>query len=81
MTHFIFSTTTKITKAAAKRIQSQIKSIDASADFVGPLSIPGSRTTGWIERPDDGTNSYVEVRERNRQMADIARTELKLNDQ
>lgn len=78
MTHFIFSTSTKITKAAAKRIQKQIKEIDDSADFVGPLDIPGSRTTGWIERPNDGTNGYNHVRARNEQMAAIARKELGL---
>ena len=78
MTHFVFSTSAKITKAAAKRIQKQIKAIDSTADFVGPLSIPGSQTTGWIERPNDGTNDHNEVRQRNRAMADIARKELKL---
>jgi hypothetical protein len=80
MSHYIFTTTTKISRAAAKRIQTRIKAIDASAEFAGPMAIPGSRTTGWIERPNDGTNDYIEVRERNRKMADIAREELKLND-
>jgi hypothetical protein len=78
MTYFVFSTSTKITKAAAKRIQKRIKAIDSTADFVGPLSIPGSRTTGWIERPNDGTNDHNHVRERNNQMAAIAREELKI---
>ena len=76
MAYFVFTSRTKITKAAAKRIQKRIKVIDSSADFVGPLSIANSETTGWIERPDDGTNNHLEVRERNRQMADIARKEL-----
>ena len=76
MSHYVFTTTTKVTKAAAKRINRAIKAIDSTADFVGPLSIPGNRTTAWIERPNDGTNDHLEVRERNRQMADVARAEL-----
>jgi len=80
MTYFIFTTSTKITKAAAKRIQKRIKAIDSTADFTGPLSIPGSRTTGWIERPNDGTNDYSHVRERNNQMAAIAKEELKIEE-
>lgn len=76
MTHYVFTTTTEVTKAAANRIQKQIKAIDSTADFVGPLQIPGNRTTAWIERPNDGTNDHLEVRERNRAMADIALKEL-----
>lgn len=57
MTYYIFSTRAKFTKATAKRIDKQIKVIDKSASFVGPLRIPGSDITGWIERPNDGTNS------------------------
>ena len=74
--HFLFTTQTKVTKAAAKRINKAIMEIDDSAQFVGPLSIPGNRTTGWIERPNDGTNDYNHVRARNEQMAEIARKEL-----
>lgn len=70
---FVFSTTRQFTKAAAKEIDKAIKTIDASADFVGPLRIPGSKTTGWIERPNDGTNNQNHVGIRNQQMADVAR--------
>jgi hypothetical protein len=78
MQYYVFSTSAKITKAAAKRIQNRIKAIDNTADFVGPLSIPGSCTTGWIERPNDGRNSYGHVSARNQQMAAIAREELNI---
>jgi len=79
MTYFVFSTSTKITKAAANRIQKRIKAIDSTADFVGPLSIPGSRTTGWIERPNDGNNGQLEVSQRNQRLAAIACEELKIS--
>ena len=74
--YFLFYTRRKVTKAAAKRINAAIKAIDDSAEFVGPLSIPGNTTTGWIERPNDGTNDLPEVSQRNQQMAEIARKEL-----
>ena len=74
--YYIFTTTAKITKATAKRINMAIKAIDESADFIGPLSIPGSDTKGWIERPNDGTNDYNHVVARNNEMAAIARREL-----
>jgi len=76
MTYFVFSTSAKITKAAAKRIQKRIKAIDSTADFVGPLALPNSQTTGWIERPNDGRNNQTEVSRRNEHMAAIAREEL-----
>lgn len=58
MTYYLFTTTAKFTKATAKRIDKQIKAIDKSASFVGPLKIPGCAITGWIERPIDGTNDH-----------------------
>lgn len=76
MTYYVFTTTTKVTKAAAKRINNQIKELDPSATFVGPLSIPGNETTGWIERPNDGSNDYNGVRANNASMAEIACREL-----
>lgn len=79
MTHYVFTTTAKVTKAAAKRINRAIRAIDDTAEFVGPLAIPGNRTTAWIERPNDGTNDYIEVSQRNQQMAAIARKELDLD--
>lgn len=78
--YYIFTTTQKFTKAAALRINKQIKAIDSSAEFVGPLSIPGNQTKGWIERPNDGTNDHNGVRERNAQMAAIARRELGIDE-
>lgn len=78
--YFIFSTKAKVTKAAARRISKAIKEIDDKAEFTGPLSIPGDRTTGWIERPNDGTNDYGDQRARNARMAAIAREELGIED-
>jgi hypothetical protein len=74
--YYVFSTTAKFTKAAAKRINKEIKAIDSSAEFIGPLSIPGNQTTGWIERPNDGTNDHNHIAHRNQQIAQIARKEL-----
>jgi len=76
MSHYVFTTTAKVTKAAAKRINRAIKSLDESASFVGPLKIAGNQTTGWIERPNDGTNDYPERRKMNQVLADIAKVEL-----
>lgn len=76
MTYYIFTTSKKFTEATAERINQRIKAIDDTAKFVGPLSIPGNRTKGWIERPNDGSNDYLHVRARNARMADIARDEL-----
>lgn len=78
--HYLFVTNRKFSKAAAKRINRRIRGIDPSAEFVGPLSIPGSQTKGWLERPNDGTNDYNHVRERNRRMANIAREELGIDE-
>ena len=55
--YYIYTTTKKFSKAAASRIQKQIKAIDPQAYFAGPMSIPGNRTTGWLERPNDGSNN------------------------
>lgn len=74
--YFILSTTHKFTEAAARRINKRIKALDSTADFVGPLSIPGSYTTGWLERPNDGSNDYHDTRARNAEMAAIVRAEL-----
>ena len=73
---FVFTTTAKVTKASAARINAKIKAIDNTAEFVGPVSMPGNQIRGWIERPNDGNNSYNHVASRNNQMADIARKEL-----
>lgn len=78
--YFILSTNSKVTKAAAKRINKAIKEIDDTAEFVGPLSIPGNQTKGWLERPNDGTNDYNHVRARNAQMAAIVRKELGIDE-
>jgi len=78
--HYIFTTTAKFTKAAGNRIRKAIEEIDNTAEFTGPLSIPGNRTTGWIERPNDGTNDYGHVRARNERMAAIARKELGIEE-
>ncbi len=78
MTYYVFTTTAKVTQAAAKRIAKAIKEIDDTAEFVGPVSIPGNQVKAWIERPNDGTNDYNHVRERNNRMAEIARKELGL---
>ncbi len=74
--YFVFSTSQKFTKEKADRISERIKAIDSKAEFHGPLSIPGSQTTGWIVRPDDGTNNQSEISARNQRMANIAREEL-----
>lgn len=71
--HYVFSTRAKFSKATADAINEQIQQLDPSAEFVGPLSIPGNDTTGWIERPNDGRNDYQDISRRNREMADIAR--------
>lgn len=76
----VFTTTYEVTKDAANRINKAIKAIDDTAAFVGPVSIPGNNTKGWIERPNDGTNDYNHVRERNSRMAAIARKELGMED-
>lgn len=40
--YYVFSTRDKVTKATAKRINSRIKEVDKSAEFVGPLRLVGS---------------------------------------
>lgn len=74
--YFVFCTTHAVTKSAARRINKAIKQIDPSADFVGPVSIPGNHIKGWITRPNDGSNDYSHVCARNKRMAEIARKEL-----
>jgi len=71
-----FTTQKTVSEASAKRINQRIKAIDASAEFVGPVNMPGNLVRGWIERPDDGTNAQNDVRERNEAMATIAREEI-----
>lgn len=80
MSHYIFTTTANFSKTKSKQINRAIKKIDETAEFVGPLSIPGCKTTGWIERPNDGTNNQNEVSSRNQDMAEIARNAI-YNDQ
>ena len=74
--YYVFLTTAKFTKITADRINRKIKTIDKTAEFIGLLSIPGNNTTGWIERPNDGTNNYNHVRSRNNKIVDIAIEEL-----
>ena len=76
--YFILVVKKKVAKTAAKKIDQLIKEIDSTASFVAPLSIPGSEVKGWLERPNDGTNDYNHVQERNLQMAEIVRRELGL---
>lgn len=78
--HFIFTTTKKFSKAQASRIRKAIAKLDETAEFVGPVSIPGNPSTGWLERPNDGTNDHNGVRARNREMADIVKAELNIKE-
>lgn len=73
---FIASTRRTVTQAAASRIDLAVKAIDPTASFVGPLSIPGNDTTGWIERPNDGTNDYGYRREEAKRMREAMEREL-----
>jgi hypothetical protein len=72
--YYVFSTQRKFTLAAANRINRAIRFIDPKATFIGPVT--GNGTTGWIERPNDGTNDMNHVRARNEKMAAIARKEI-----
>ena len=74
--HHLYITTSNVSPETAFKINKRIKQIDPDAEFVGPVYVPGSRLTGWIQRPDDGTNGYPEVKKRNRAMAQIACEEL-----
>jgi len=74
--HYLYVTQAKFSHATAKRIDKKIKAIDKRADFVGPLRIVGNSTTGWIERPNDGTNDHLDVRQSNAIMRAIAENEI-----
>ena len=63
--HFIFVTRCQITKKQAAKIKREIKKIDPSASFDGPLRIPGETVTGWAVRPNDRKNDTIEGRARN----------------
>jgi hypothetical protein len=74
--HYIHITRVKVTQDVADRINERVQAIDPQACFRGPLDIPGSDVGGWLERPNDGTNDYNHVRERNKQLAAIVREEI-----
>lgn len=78
--HYIYSTCVKVTERALKRIQQRIdEEVDCSATVVGPLDIPGSDTTAWIERPNDGLSSTV-FRDEIKEIRRIANEELGIDD-
>lgn len=71
--YYVYVTNRTFTAATARRIAKRIHAIDPTAEMVGPLSIPGQSSTGLIERPNDGTNDYNAIRQRNQKIAAIAR--------
>ena len=77
--HYLWTTTGKVTKASAKRVNAAIKKIDPTAEFCGPMRIPGNTTTAWIERPNDGTNNHNDVRARNAQIVSVTKEILGIN--
>jgi hypothetical protein len=80
MPYYIMSTSTKFSRAKARRIQKRIEQIDRQAYFAGPLAIPGNHTTGWLERPADGRNQDNDVSAANAKMAAIVREELGITE-
>lgn len=54
----IASTSKQLTKRLAQRIDRAVKKIDPTASFDAPLNIEICGATGWIVRPNDGTNGY-----------------------
>ena len=63
--HFIFVTRCPLTKKQAAKINREVKKIDPSAAFHGPLRIPGETLTGWAVRPNDRKNDTIEGQARN----------------
>lgn len=71
--YFVWTTRTKATKKQAREINRLVKEIDETMDFIGPVSIPGNETHGWLERPNDGTNDYAFRRDDNNLCVAVAK--------
>lgn len=77
MSDFAIASTKKpISKRLAQRIDRAVKQIDPAASFDAPLNIAICGVTGWIVRPNDGTNDYGYRREEARQMRQAMDREL-----
>jgi hypothetical protein len=70
--YYVTVTTQKHTSATAARIDRAVKRIHPDLAWVGPLSIPGSQTRGWLERPNDGMNDSPDRRSQNQQAKEKA---------
>lgn len=56
--YFIFSTYKKHSKTLGRRIEKAVRAIHPDLSWTGPVSIPGNHLTGWLSRPNDGSNNY-----------------------
>jgi hypothetical protein len=69
--HFVATTRSKLSGAASRRLDKSIKKVDPTMAFVGPVNIPGNELHGWIVRPNDGKNNYIEQKQLNKKAADL----------
>ena len=77
MSDFAIASTSKpLTKRLAQRIDRAVRKIDPTASFDAPLNIDICGVTGWIVRPNDGTNGYGYRCEEARRMRQAMQDEL-----
>jgi hypothetical protein len=71
MSYFVWTTKKSVSRSTAAEIDKAVKAIDPSMGFVR-YHAAGNDTRGWLERPNDGTNTDNHVRARNAECARIA---------
>lgn len=75
MAYFIAHWTKQLPSGVRERVEADLESVDPSAVLVY-TNAPGTTTRMWLERPDDGTNNYNNVVQRNAELRTIVESAL-----